>query len=498
LEKARAPPKIRKQNSRYAELIDGAKCSGIDFDFEIDLSGVTLRDSDFEDAVLTKATLTNSDMSRSRLDGSHLTGVNIDDAVLIRANLRNADLSFSKLRRVDLRGANLTNTNFMDSNLNHTKFSDDMATAELDNTNFKLANLSNTELFSADLRNVELRFANFSGANLAHANLNGADFAGLSGRSEPEFTGANLQRADLTDANLQRADFSQADLSEAMLVHADLANADFTDTDLSEANLSSADCEDAVFKDTKLIRTSMADTDLFSANLSGAFLSGAKIKAAHINDQTQFVEEGPVGDLSVSEYCRYDPDKGPANSEESLGIESESLNDSKESIDIVRLRKARSVYGQLEELFRSNTFSTAQSTTFIRRQEMRRKMLKKQGRLIPWGFAELQRAIFVYGESFRRIAGVSGLIVIGFWFLYMTADIFETTDGMRVSITSAKNTPLIIWDSLHHSILLFFTGTSDILTPTGFGGQILMMLQIISGPVLLALLVFVLGRRAAR
>ena len=54
-----------------------------------------------------------------------------------------------------------------------------------------------------------------------------------------------------------------------------------------------------------------------------------------------------------------------------------------------------------------------------------------------------------------------------------------------------------MWETLYHSILVFFTGTGP-LSPNNIAGQVFNAIGSMAGPFFLALLVFVLGRRAAR
>jgi hypothetical protein len=57
--------------------------------------------------------------------------------------------------------------------------------------------------------------------------------------------------------------------------------------------------------------------------------------------------------------------------------------------------------------------------------------------------------------------------------------------------------PLLLWESFNHSARLFLTGTGP-LKPVGIVGEVLMFGESLIAPILLALIIFVLGRRAAR
>ena len=91
----------------------------------------------------------NADLSRA-----NLSNANLSQADLSGANLSNANLSQADLRRADLSGADLSNANLSDADL-------------------RRADLSGADLSNADLRGVDLR-----GANLRRADLRGVDLRG--------------------------------------------------------------------------------------------------------------------------------------------------------------------------------------------------------------------------------------------------------------------------------------------------------------------------------
>ena len=59
------------------------------------------------------------------------------------------------------------------------------------------------------------------------------------------------------------------------------------------------------------------------------------------------------------------------------------------------------------------------------------------------------------------------------------------------------NSPVRLFESIYHSALLFLTGNGP-LKPVGNIGKALTTVEALIAPILLALIVFVLGRRAAR
>ncbi|GAA0545638.1 hypothetical protein GCM10008994_20680 [Halorubrum ejinorense] len=332
-----------------------------------------------------------------------------------------------------------------------------------------------------DFSDAELMSADLSDANLWDADLSSADLRG----------------AKLSNAHLVDADLSNADLQEAVLQQADVDGADFVSANLAEASLVGADCESAEFENAVLVRASLENADLVDTNLTSAYLFGARLGGARIDSATQLVVEGGVGDVTVTERCRYDPDAPPEGPEASLAMDPEDLKATPDSPRVIQLRRARSVYQRLEGLGRQNGFPTLQSRMFKRRQEMRRHLLREQGERTRWLFAELQRGLFVYGESFRRVLSISALVVSLFWGLFTTTGTIETTDGTAVTAGAVVDDQLLVWETLYHSLSVFFAGTGP-LSPTGTLGQVLTISLRATGPILLALLIFVLGRRAAR
>ena len=130
---------------------------------------------------------------------------------------------------------------------------------------------------------------------------------------------------------------------------------------------------------------------------------------------------------------------------------------------------------------------------------MRRAQLREeeQSPKINYWFAEAQNAIFRHGESFSRVVGWSAGTIVAFALLYPIGGWLQSESTGAITYSNIADSPLLLWKSLHHSALLFLTGGGP-LTPTGTVGELLVTIEAITAPVLLALVVFVLGRRAAR
>jgi uncharacterized protein YjbI with pentapeptide repeats len=473
------------------DSLDGAILSDGLVD-EVDLSDVSLlRDADLSDADLRDANLSAADFREADLS----------DAILSDANLSAANLSGAFLFNADLSGAEV-----FDADLSGT----DLMKADLSGAYLHSADLSGTLLRDVDLSEANLRFADLSGAGLID-DLSGADLseADLSGAVLPavdlseanlrlaDLSDADLRDADLSDADLRDTDFSDADLTEADLREDDLEGAEFHRADLREATLTSSDCEGAEFNGAILNRASLENADLVRAQFPDAHLFGTRLTGAQIDSQTQFAPDGPVGDLDTPNPCRYDSELISETSFEAVIENGDEIEDKQESAEVIRARRARSTYRRLEELARQNGFPDLQSEMFVRRQDARRELLFAKSGRIKGSFAQAQKWLFNYGESFSRIFGVSALTILLAWGLYMTTGIVEDTSGNTIDLRLVITEPLLIYDTFIHSVLVFFTG-NQVLTTTGRVGRGIITIESMVGPILVALLIFVLGRRAAR
>lgn len=434
LQKARIPPEVREQFSQDIELLDGAQLSDIKLGDEISFGGVSLR---------------NSDLSGAYLKGSDLSNVNLMRANLSNANLDNVDLSNAYLYQATFSSASLHKADLTDAHLNDTDFS-----------------------------NAYLPEVDFSGTDSSNADFSGAELA------DADFSDASLTGADFSDSNLMNADLPDADLRGANLCDATFWGVDFSHSDLRDANLSDANLRDADLIDTDLEHTVFIRTNLFGADLTNAKPHGATFTDVQINDDTIFrsVEDRKEGRQWWQKgpffpplRCGYDP----------------SISDEADNTDTDQLGKAADTYQTFEKLSRENARPSLQSEMFVLRQDMQRKRHWHNNKYIDWGFARVSRTIFKHGESLARIFSSAVLIVAVYGLFYANFDLIIDADGDFVS------DPV---DALYFSTLTFTTlGLGDFQPlPASETARMLVTSQAALGAILIAIFVFVLGRRAAR
>ncbi|MBB6645640.1 pentapeptide repeat-containing protein [Halobellus ruber] len=290
----------------------------------------------------------------------------------------------------------------------------------------------------------------------------------------PNFVSATLRNCDFSNQNLKNADFERTDLSEAKLTNADLRY---------------ANCESALF----------SRASLFRADLRGAKLSGAVLGDVRIDEETKFLGH-PSDDRDTSPHtftairsrltCVYDP-----------GYEERN-----EHADV---DKAKSVYRALEELGGKHARPRLQARSFVRRQDLQKQDYRDDAtaddaaleeRLIAgarWSRAKVARATLLYGESPWRVIAWSFGIIFSFALLYPLGGWMKPTDGDPITYAQIASNPVEILNAVYYSTLTYTALGFGDFQPVGLG-RLLTTLETGLGAVMLALLVFILGRRAAR
>ncbi|GAB7091464.1 hypothetical protein JCM18237_17350 [Halorubrum luteum] len=325
----------------------------------------------------------------------------------------------------------------------------------------------------------------------------GASFEGAIFEQKVDFWRAKFRgRGDFEDADFkgeinfgqsefyEYANFCDLELDKSQFDGANLTDVEFTDTSLCEANLESA----------LLSRATLLGTDLRGAKFNGVVLGDARI-----DENTRFLGY-PNEDTDSSPHtfsaiyskprCIYDPNYKGDSDETDVG-------------------KAKSVYRTLEELADKAARSRLQSQCFVRRQDLQKEGYKQdakkteswQERLIAsarYIRAKVARGTLLYGESPWRIIGGS----IGF--ILLAALLYPLDEWLRpvgedpITYSRILNGEWsLLLESLYFSTLTFTTLGMGDYEPIGVG-QMLATLNTALGAILIALLVFVLGRRAAR
>jgi uncharacterized protein YjbI with pentapeptide repeats len=274
----------------------------------------------------------------------------------------------------------------------------------------------------------------------------------------------SFNNSTFEDAIFRNVNLDSIDIGNANLIGADFRKSDLTDADLSGTTLTGANLERAL----------LSRCDLYNSDLKGAAFYGAVFGDVQINEETIFGQK-----------CVYDPDfeEQPAA----------DVDDDKTG----RLTKAAGQYRIIEQLARTNAFPDMVSHNFVRRQDIHREQHRQEGRLGRWLRATASKYVLEYGENPWRLIATGLVTVVTFGVLYPLVGGLQPTGGSTITLSRTVNNPILLLQSIYYSTLTFTTlGMGDFL-PVGMG-KVLTTLETSLGAIIIALLVFVFGRRAAR
>lgn len=316
----------------------------------------------------------------------------------------------------------------------------------------------------------------------------GVDFAGATFHDGVDFGDTRFSAgADFSRASLKDADFSGTDLSGSN----DDTDVVFDAANLSGVNFAGADLAGASFERAQLNRAELLGTNLVGVGLYGALLGDARVDRETRFWHTAHVAAGSRVRSAVSSpprsvvdayrrvlrrgrrpYCVYDP-----------RYEDDDGNDR------TNLEKAAEVYGTLESVARDNSLPELASECFLGRKDVQLKLYRRDRRWSKIVRSVVPNVVSRYGESPQRVLTSGALTILTCGLLYHRFDLIERA-------TSAE--PVTLFDGLYFSALTFTTLGYGDFNPAGPAGQVLAVVETSLGVVLLAILVFVFGRRATR
>lgn len=364
---------------------------------------------------------------------------------------------------------------------------------------------SNCSLREADLSGADLVFSDLTGADLQETDLSEVDFwaADLSNANLQEATGnkPRFEIADLDSAELQNADLPDIELQDASCVDATIHNADFSDgllrgVDLSETNLQDAKLENADLEYADFTDSYARNVNLSKACLENAILTRADLRGARIDDadlyQAQFADVRINSLTSFSDICRYE-------SENRSPVINERILDEEQCIK--PLKAATWVYRRLESLHAENALAERSRSFHIRKQEARRKFDLRQRNIGRYLVGTVNNNLTRHGESLQRLLISTSVLIVAFGIVYPFVG--GVADGGIVYQISLQTEPMEgivqpIIRGLYFSAITFTTIGYANVAPHGLGSRLLVAVESLIGAILIALFVYVLGRRVAR
>jgi hypothetical protein len=289
-----------------------------------------------------------------------------------------------------------------------------------------------------------------------------------------DLSGANLSAADLSGARLDRATFADATLLELGCTDGHLIGTDLSGPSVERAGLNRA--------------------ELLGADLVGARLYGALLGDARIDRGTRLWPDGGVswrrlvgrdgsdaGSLrhrlgtvlrrGRRPYCAYDPRYARDDGEPDVG-------------------RAAEVYGRLESLARDNSLPRLASECSLGRKDVQFMQCRRHGDLLMTLRSLVPNLVARYGETPLRVLGSGATTVLVCGLVYRAFGLVARADG--------AGEPATLFENLYFSALTFTTLVYGDFSPVEPAGRLLAVAETSAGVVLLAILVFVFGRRTTR
>lgn len=386
-------------------------------------------------AILRNRNLGSSiSFSNCEINGADFTGVNLSMADLTGATLRYANLSDSMLFRTSLSGANLRESNLQSSNL-------------------KEVDLSESALVQVDISDTVATQANFSDSLLAGFIAENADMRGCS----------------VNDSHLRSSNFTGSNLRDIDAKEADFIDSELTDVSARDADFGSSSLENAILTRTDLRGANLVDTDLFQVQLSDI----------RLNSDTDF-----------GEPCSYEANgRSPRIASNTQPLEA-----------------AAWVYRRLEILHEDNALAKKSRQYHIRKQEAQRARDWENNNYDRYAVATLNKVLTNYGESLKRLVIGWGITILAFGLLYPIVGgvsdygtVYKIDPVFRLPtqielITAGES----LLRGIYFSTITFTTIGYANVAPNGMGPRILVGIESLLGAILIALFVYVLGRRTAR
>lgn len=273
-----------------------------------DLSGLDLRDVNFEGAWLESVNFAQTNLSGANLSGAVLAHANLQGAIAIGANFAKANLGKAVLAHgvfddADFTEATLMHCAFADTQMRRARF----AKANLLETSWgnadwtgallagqlfhKLdlrgmrwpeADLSACNFLHSDLSGVDMHEAKLDAATFATSRLDGAKLMGAQCVGTVTVKDSSLVGADLSQANLRNFNFGACDLRGAKLVRAVLDGANLCEAQLEGADLRLSSAKGALLRKAGCVNALLSGVNFSDAIFQSANLRGADLRRSNL------------------------------------------------------------------------------------------------------------------------------------------------------------------------------------------------------------------------
>lgn len=396
-----------------------------------------------------------------RIDGAILKDMEFSDSFSFEGcKLYNAEFQDSSLVSMDFRESDLRGADFSDSELDHAKFGGNVFA---DNVTFDGASLvdarfGGTRLSNSHFKNCEALSAHFDDARLMQADFSNADLR------DADFRGANLRSADLTETKLLNSEFNGAKLERADMSKADLREATITDIESHECDFRDVRVDHRTVFDEICIYEEKSDEEVDTPLLDYQLLSNTNFRL--FRSIRHLIRRSPLhsGEPTEPDY----------------------------------LMKAIWSYRDFQRIAQENSLPDERRKFSIREKHAQRKRAYSNGDSYRWFKLALSHRGMLYGESPWHVIRTSLLSIVAFSIIFGITGLRSSKTGTIYSIEPKLAFSVDAFlQLLQFSITRFLAASNAGHIPLGYGA-VLATVESALGAFLIALFVFVLGRRATQ
>lgn len=473
-------PSTELQESRtdLPERLDGAH-----------LPGATLDGMDFTACSLADARLDGATFREASLAQTCLAGAAASYTVFVGANCSSADFTGADLRGARFLDTDCPNAGFERALLHYARFQNtplpgaDFQTATMPNATLADSTAVRAEFEDANLRNATVEGMECRDAKFIDANL-----------SMTRIRGGTLRNADLTDATLREAEVVETSLRSARFPNASLSYAEFEGIDASGAQFDGADLHGVEFSRVDLQRANFRAPDGVT-RLEDGLLDGVDIRSTDLRRTALY--QTVFSGVRLNDNTVFDDE---------TVYEAEAVSPVEDGIDAYEA--AAHVHRRLETLYDANALSDEASDHHVRKKETERRRARYQvlhegnvralpGYVVAW----FNGTVVYYGESLKRLLLWWLIVPLAFTVPFVFTGV--RVDGITYRYVPWSEITLgELGSTLAHaayvSVVTFVTIGSSSVTPVGPVGRALYSAEALLGTLLLALFVFVLGRKVER
>lgn len=226
---------------------------------------------------------------------------------MVNSDLREINASAASAYEVKFHNSDLTNADLAGAFFPESIFRKavapeaDFSACVLSEADFTSARLKGSDFTESNLEEATFNDSEISGCDFSNCNISSTSFKDCSA-TEANFHNVEGVNSYFNNAHIPYSDFSSASLRYFKFCEATAINTDFSHSDCSNSNFSNASLTSADFTKSTLRKTDFSNTDLeevkmesvnlCAADIDGSLLGDAFLREISINEATNLGETG--------------------------------------------------------------------------------------------------------------------------------------------------------------------------------------------------------------